>query len=323
MQKSETPPPAAKAKLSDFVENNQKFISVLGIFTALAAFSNNLADKELGYLLAFPSLSVVLLLWVELLRKSSLDPEKVELPLFFFQGCIAMIVFIVFYIWFRDYYKFLRPLLSTIIWVALLCLFASPAEKIIQRVWRNPVIVRLSKQGRLAKLLPVIITIPPYLYVMWVLTAIICVLFMSKLDRMADYSEVASETNAPSANPAITSQLQSNAAQQEHQRSVNEARRLESEADVLLRVDATRGEHSVRLVRPALPGFTNELSTAAEFQALATALPKHDTAVIQMWAMGWNTNRVTNAVSHLRHAGFHSIRAVAMRWGQSTPGPEL
>ena len=114
-----------------------------------------------------------------------------------------------------------------------------------------------------------------------------------------------------------------NATQQEYQRSVTEARRLETEADALFTVNRTRGDHSVRLVHPTLPGFTNELSTAADFQALASALPKHDTAVIQLWAVGWDTNRVTNAVSHLRQAGFRSIRAVAMRWGQSTPGPEL
>jgi len=114
-----------------------------------------------------------------------------------------------------------------------------------------------------------------------------------------------------------------NAAQQEYQRLVAEALRLESEADVLLTVDGTHDGHSVRLVRSALSSFTNELSTVADFQSLASALSKHDTAVIQLWAVGWDTNRVTNVVSHLRRAGFHSIRAVALRWAQSTPGPEL
>jgi hypothetical protein len=114
-----------------------------------------------------------------------------------------------------------------------------------------------------------------------------------------------------------------NAAEQQYQRWVAEALQLETEADVLLTVERTRGDHSVRLACPALPGFTNELSSATEFQALASALPKHDTAVIQLWAVGWDTNRVTNVVAHLRQAGFRSIRATAMKWGQSTPGPEL
>lgn len=110
---------------------------------------------------------------------------------------------------------------------------------------------------------------------------------------------------------------------EQYRRLVADAQRLESEADVVLTVDGTGGEHSVRLVRPRLPGFTNDFSTVADFQALAGALAKHDSAVIQLWAGGWDTNRVTNAVSHLRQVGFRSIRATAMRWGQSTPGSEL
>lgn len=112
-------------------------------------------------------------------------------------------------------------------------------------------------------------------------------------------------------------------AQEQYRRFVTEAQRLEREADVLLTVDGTRDQHSVRLLRPAVPSLTNELSTAADFQALASALPKHDTAVIQLWAVGWDTNRVTNAAAQLRQAGFRSIRLTAMRWGQTTPGPEL
>jgi outer membrane PBP1 activator LpoA protein len=126
--------------------------------------------------------------------------------------------------------------------------------------------------------------------------------------------------------PAATPQQLSTATdaeQEKYQPWFAQARQLEMEADVLLTVNGSRHEHSVRLVRPVLPRFTNELSSAADFQALATALPKHDTAVIRLWAVGWDTNRVTNAVSHLRQVGFHSIRAVAMRWGQFLPGPSL
>jgi hypothetical protein len=112
-------------------------------------------------------------------------------------------------------------------------------------------------------------------------------------------------------------------AQEQYHRFVAEARRLETEADVLLTLDNTRGRDSVRLLRPAVPSLTNELSTAADFKTLASALPRHDTAVIRLWAVGWDTNRVTNAAAQLRQVGFRSIRATAMRWGQSTPGPEL
>ena len=95
-----------------------------------------------------------------------------------------------------------------------------------------------------------------------------------------------------------------NSADQEYLRYVAEAHRIETEADVLLTVDGTQGEHSVRLVRPVLFGLTNELSTAVDFETLARALPKHDSAVIRLWAVGWNTNRVTNAAARLRQVGF-------------------
>jgi hypothetical protein len=112
-------------------------------------------------------------------------------------------------------------------------------------------------------------------------------------------------------------------AMEQYRHLVADAERLEFEADALLTVDGTLSERAVRLVRPSLPAFTNDLTTLADFQSLAGALRKHDSAVIQLWAIGWDTNRVTNAVSLLRQAGFRSIRATAMRWGQSTPGPEL
>jgi hypothetical protein len=125
-----------------------------------------------------------------------------------------------------------------------------------------------------------------------------------------------------SATPPPTNRA-TDAGLEKYRRFVAEAQRREAESDVLLTVDDTRGEHSVRLLRPAVASLTNELSTAADFQALAIVLPKHDTAVIQLWAVGWDTNRVTNAAAQLRRAGFRSIRLTAMRWGQSTPGPEL
>ena len=56
---------------------------------------------------------------------------------------------------------------------------------------------------------------------------------------------------------------------EKYQRLFAEAREWESNADVVLTVEETLGTNSVRLVRPALPGFTNELSTAPDFSALA------------------------------------------------------
>ncbi|MEN9574927.1 MAG: hypothetical protein RL514_2782 [Verrucomicrobiota bacterium] len=94
-----------------------------------------------------------------------------------------------------------------------------------------------------------------------------------------------------------------------------------AEANVVL--TEGRSENSLSLVWPALMGFTNELSTAADFHALVGALPKHDCAVIRIEAMGYDANRVTNAASLLRQSGFLSVRVVILRWGQNWPSPTL
>src|ERR1051325_5379165 len=114
-----------------------------------------------------------------------------------------------------------------------------------------------------------------------------------------------------------------NAEQQKFWRMVGEARQAEADADVVLTTEQTRGTNSVRILRPVLPSFTNELSTAADFDSLAASLQHHNSAVIRMWAEGWNTDRLAQVASHLHAAGFHSVRAVSLRWGQSLLGPTL
>lgn len=124
-------------------------------------------------------------------------------------------------------------------------------------------------------------------------------------------------TAPPRTNTAVDAELE------KFWRLVAEAQRLETNSDVLLTEEGARSGHSLCLLRPAVAGLTNELSTAADFQALASALPRHNTAVIQLWAYGWDTNRFTNAAALLRQAGFRSIRATVMGWGATIPGPEL
>lgn len=55
--------------LTNFIEQNQKIISVLGVFTALTVFTANLSFRAFGYALSFIFLSLTLLLWIEVLEK--------------------------------------------------------------------------------------------------------------------------------------------------------------------------------------------------------------------------------------------------------------
>lgn len=58
-----------KNRLDEFIESNQKLISVLGVFTALTVFTANLQFKVFGYALSFIFMSITLIIWVELLEK--------------------------------------------------------------------------------------------------------------------------------------------------------------------------------------------------------------------------------------------------------------
>ena len=69
--------------------------------------------------------------------------------------------------------------------------------------------------------------------------------------------------------------------------------------------------------------FWRMVSTASDFWALAQAVPRRQSVVIRMWAVGWDTNRLAQVATHLHAAGFDSVRAVALKWGQSLPGPSL
>lgn len=58
-----------RSTLSQFIESNQKLISVLGVFIALTVFTANLSFRAIGYALSFMFLTLTLIIWIELLEK--------------------------------------------------------------------------------------------------------------------------------------------------------------------------------------------------------------------------------------------------------------
>jgi hypothetical protein len=65
----QSPPVAEKNSLGKFLEENQRLITVLGVFTALTVFTTNLPLKPIGYLLSFVFLALSLIVWIELLER--------------------------------------------------------------------------------------------------------------------------------------------------------------------------------------------------------------------------------------------------------------
>jgi hypothetical protein len=103
---------------------------------------------------------------------------------------------------------------------------------------------------------------------------------------------------------------------------VAKATQLESNADVVFAVEGAMAPHSVRLLRPS-PAITNDLVSLSEFQSALTSVRGRESAVIEMYAYGFDTNRLTNAAAQLRQCGFRDIRAVTLGWGGRFVGPTL
>jgi len=103
---------------------------------------------------------------------------------------------------------------------------------------------------------------------------------------------------------------------------IAKATQLESNADVVFTVEGARIEHAVRLMRPSLP-VTNDLVDISDFQTSLASVQRRELAVVEMYAFGFDTNRLTNAAAQLRKCGFQDVRAVVLRWGGRFVGPAL
>lgn len=88
--------------LSDFIENNYRILTSLGIFTALTAFSLNLPFKYVGQFLAFLFMTLAFIVWIELWTKIPAKANKGRIYWFAITLNIA-VIFIAFY-WVIQYY---------------------------------------------------------------------------------------------------------------------------------------------------------------------------------------------------------------------------
>jgi hypothetical protein len=68
-KKNQSSTQGEKNTLSKFIDDNQKLISVLGVFTALTVFTASLPLKVVGSMLSFMFLTLTLIIWTEVLEK--------------------------------------------------------------------------------------------------------------------------------------------------------------------------------------------------------------------------------------------------------------
>ena len=127
---------------------------------------------------------------------------------------------------------------------------------------------------------------------------------------------VACNRTHPAAQPAV----EVNETKLALQKSEKIARRWEADADVVFTTHGmTNG--AVQLVRPMTT--SNVLVTASDFQSVLAPISRRELALIEMYAVGFDTNGVTNAAAQLRQCGFRDVRAVVLRWGGRYTGPTL
>lgn len=103
---------------------------------------------------------------------------------------------------------------------------------------------------------------------------------------------------------------------------VGEAADLESRADVVLTVQGAVRVHGVRLLRP-VPLKSTELVERADFEDALRSIQSRRLAILETYAYGFDTNRLTNAATQLRRCGFQNLRVITVSSSGISPGPEL
>lgn len=65
--------PDRKVSLWDFIEKNQRLLTVLGVFTALTVFAGNVRIRALGYILGFFLFGISIVLLIEIVSRFESD----------------------------------------------------------------------------------------------------------------------------------------------------------------------------------------------------------------------------------------------------------
>lgn len=94
-------PPPRKTTLFAFVEENQKLLTVLGVFTALTVFAASLPLKPLGSILSFLFMTLTVILWQELLER--FPAKAAGWRMSWFESLLSLAVLMLMFYWLVDY----------------------------------------------------------------------------------------------------------------------------------------------------------------------------------------------------------------------------
>jgi hypothetical protein len=110
-----------KPTLFDFIEENQRLVTVLGVFTALTVFSSNVPLKPFGYVLSFLFMSLTVLLWLELWQKFPSESGSWRLTVF--ENILPFTVLAVIAYWLIQFRKIWHEFLFLPITIIILSVF--------------------------------------------------------------------------------------------------------------------------------------------------------------------------------------------------------
>ena len=116
-EKEITVPKENRATLTKFIEDNEKLINVLGVFTAIKVFVGELRLQAYGYTLSFMFMTLTVILWLELWGK--FPSESGDWKITWFENILFLTVLAILVYWlidFRDiWHEFLFLLIFGII----------------------------------------------------------------------------------------------------------------------------------------------------------------------------------------------------------------
>lgn len=98
-------PKCEKSTLTEYIEENSKLLSALGLFLGLSVFANNLPDKGIARLLSFFLFTLGVLVFFELMRSFRGFNWYGRISMFRDVLTLAMFVFI--YVYVKMFYPFL------------------------------------------------------------------------------------------------------------------------------------------------------------------------------------------------------------------------
>jgi len=130
-----------KNTLFDFIEQNHKIISVLGVFIALTVFTANLSFQAIGYALSFLFMAITIIVWMELLERFPKGESTWRFKTF--ENLLNYSFFGIIFYWlisYREIWKNIMFIPLTIILAAMLTsLLTLPIKKydLFDRVFRT------------------------------------------------------------------------------------------------------------------------------------------------------------------------------------------